>query len=111
MKIFGKILLWFNILFIIDVVVHHEFIIQTMQLKQILPFPVFSLEIDNYGHLFVTFYCCERSKLKIVMNVLHRINKVLLIFRLYFSELQVEKKNISSYVSYYCVLFGKPGQC
>ena len=32
MKIFGKMLLWFNILFIIDVVVHHEFIMQTKQL-------------------------------------------------------------------------------
>ena len=88
-----------------------------MQLMYILPFPVFSLEINNYRHLFVTFSCCERSKLPIVMNVcmqdtfarartrpsaratigylvykmnvLHRINIALLIFRLYLSGLQV----------------------
>ena len=59
MKIFGKMLLWFNILIIIDVVVHHEFIIiidvvvhhefimQTKQLMKILYFSVFSLEINN----------------------------------------------------------------
>ena len=39
--------------------------------------------------MFVTFSCCERSKLPIGMNVLHRINIVLLIFILHLSELQV----------------------
>ena len=61
----------------------------------------------------MTFSCCERSKLPIVVNVLHRIYIVLLIFILHLSELQVFLFiNISSsYVTYYCILFGKPGQC
>ena len=57
----------------------------------------------------MTFSRCERSKLPIVINVLHRIYIVFLIFILHLSELQVFL-NISSYVSYYCILFGKPGQ-
>ena len=38
-------------------------------------------EINYYGHLFLTFSCCERSNLPMIINVLHRIYIVLLIFR------------------------------
>ena len=51
-----------------------------IQHMYILSLPVFSLKINNCGHLFVKFSLSERSKLPIVMNALHRINKVLLIF-------------------------------